>query len=656
MCGIAGLVRGLQRGSRLSLGDAVLAMQSRLVHRGPDSRGVWMNEDAGVALAHRRLAIIDTTPKGHQPMRTQDGRYVIVYNGEIYNYQEIRSGLEQQGCRFVGQSDTEVLLEAIARYGIQETLRTATGMFALAVWDQAERTLALARDRLGEKPLYYGWYNGNFVFASELKAIQALPDWCGSVDREALTLYLRYSYVPAPYTIYKGLYKLKPGTVLLVNDFDHDRLLTPEPYWSLTSAAQAELRRFAGDGDAVDALEHLLCNVVKQQMIADVPLGAFLSGGVDSSTIVAMMQAVSGRPVRTFTVGVRDPGRDEAPAARAIAEHLKTDHTEQYVHADDALAVVPKLSTIYDEPFADSSQIPTFLVSHLARQSVTVSLSGDGGDELFAGYERYVKVPRIVNRMGWLPSRFRSLTGHLLLSRSVLGAVDAISSSRSGMAGERLRRLGEVLAHSSPLTLHRALHSSWPQPETVVSGGREPASAFTTSTLPWSGNGFGRHMLAADALTYLPDDLLVKVDRAAMAVSLETRVPLLNHHVVEFAMQLPWHFKVRAGVRKWILRQVLHRHVPQHLVQGPKRGFSIPIGTWLRGPLRSWADKLLDPERLRQEGFFDPRPISARWRQHLSGAADWSYPIWTILMYQQWYESQVSMLGPCAESLMADVR
>jgi asparagine synthase (glutamine-hydrolysing) len=645
MCGIAGILRRPGVTTPSCLGATARSMASTLRHRGPDDSGTWLDAEAGVAIAHRRLSILDVTSCGHQPMTSACGRHVLVFNGEIYNFRDLRARLSARGQSFRSNSDTEVLLEMIASCGVAAALEELVGMFAFAVWDRKAQTLVLARDRMGEKPLYYGWLGSDLVFASELKALRAHPAWEGNIDREAISLYLRYSYVPGPRTIYRGILKLQPGRLLCITDLVPGVLPAPKAYWRLEDVAQT---RSPGpppsDHEAVDALERLLGEVVQQQMVADVPLGAFLSGGVDSATVVAMMQAVSERPVRTFTIGVRDPERDEAPAARAIAEHLKTDHTEQYIHPDDALAVIPQLSTIYDEPFADSSQIPTLLVSRLARQSVTVSLSGDGGDELFAGYERYVNAPRLVGRLGWMPGPLRYLTGHLLLSRPILGAVDALSGFQSGIAGERLRRLGEVLVHHSPLTLHRALHSSWPQPDTIVHGGREPATAFTTSTLPWTGSGFGRHMLIADALTYLPDDLLVKVDRAAMAVSLETRVPLLNHRLVEFAMQLPWHFKVRNGVRKWILRQVLYRHVPQRLFEGPKRGFSIPIGTWLRGPLRRWADSLLDPERLRQEGFFDPHLISMRWRQHLSGAADWSYPIWTILMFQQWYESQATDL------------
>jgi asparagine synthase (glutamine-hydrolysing) len=641
MCGIVGLAGRTAGLDATELEARARAMADTVRHRGPDDDGVWSDADAGIALAHRRLSILDVTSGGHQPMLSSDGRSVIVFNGEIYNFQTLRARLSAFGHTFRSHSDTEVLLAAIVAWGVEATLREAVGMFAFAVWDRETRALVLARDRLGEKPLYYGWAGGSFVFASELKALRAHPEWDGTIDREALTLYLRHGYVPGPRSIYRGIHKLPPGTLLRLTTFVAGSLPEPEPYWSLTSSGGAvETIRFGSDRDAVDALERLLGDAVRQQMVADVPLGAFLSGGVDSTTVVALMQASSDRPVRTFTIGVESAAHDEAPAARAIAEHLGTDHTEQYVRPDDALAVIPRLSTIYDEPFADSSQIPTLLVSELARRSVTVSLSGDGGDELFAGYARYESAPRLVGRLGKVPAPLRKLAGRAMQTRAVLGGFDALARFDGGLSGERARRLGEILEASSPLSVHRALHSSWPRPQDVVRGGSEPPTPLTGTELAWLADRFGHQMLVADGLTYLPDDLLVKVDRAAMAVSLETRVPLLDHRVVEFALRLPWQMKVRNGVRKWILREVLYRHVPRHLVDGPKRGFAIPIGEWLRGPLRGWADELLAPDRIVADGFFRYEPIAAKWRQHQRGAYDWSYPLWAVLMFQAWYDMQ----------------
>ena len=640
MCGIVGLVGRSSVWDARRLEAIAQSMGDTMHHRGPDDQGVWCAAHAGVALAHRRLSILDVSSCGHQPMLSRDERHVVIFNGEIFNFRELRSRLKTLGHLFRSDSDTEVLIESIAEWGVKRALQDVVGMFAFAVWDREKQVLVLARDRMGEKPLYYGWVGSSFVFASELKALRAHPAWKGEIDREALTLYLRHGYVPGPRTIYQGIHKLQPGCLLRMIDSAPGALPSPERYWSLEEAAAHPPQSFRSDDEAVDALERLLGEAVRQQMVADVPLGAFLSGGVDSATVVALMQAVSDRPVRTFTIGVATPERDEAPAARAIAEHLGTDHTEQYVRPEDALALIPSLSMIYDEPFADSSQIPTLLVSQLARQSVTVSLSGDGGDELFAGYGRYVSAPRLVGRLGRIPSSIRRQAGRGLLSGPVLRGLDALAHYDGGLSGERARRLGEILEHHSPLTVHRALHSSWPQPHRVVRGGAEPPTPLTASELPWSSEGFGEHMLVADSLTYLPDDLLVKVDRAAMAVSLETRVPLLDHRVVEFAMQLPWEMKVRGGVHKWILREVLHRHVPQHLVDGPKSGFAIPIGDWLRGPLRAWADQLLDRERIVEQGFFHYEPIALKWREHLRGNYDWSYPLWAILMFQAWYDAQ----------------
>jgi asparagine synthase (glutamine-hydrolysing) len=652
MCGIAGIIASSSSHASLQLDATAAAMAGALQHRGPDASGTWTDEQRGVSLAHSRLSILDLSAHGRQPMVSHCGRYVLAFNGEIYNFRELRSRLEVLGHEFRGESDTEVLLQAIATWGVRDAVARSTGMFAFGLWDRSEDALVLCRDRMGEKPLYYAAVNGSFVFASELKALRLFPGWKGEIDRDALTLFLRHSYVPGPRTIYRGVYKLPPASLLRLSGSAPLAEAEPERYWSLHPPPGEDAAPLAGgDAEAVDTLERLLLASVRQQMVADVPVGAFLSGGVDSATIVALMQAVSGTPVRTFTIGVTTPDSDEAPAARRIAEHLRTDHMEQYVSAADALGLIPRLSSIYDEPFADSSQIPTLLVAQLARRSVTVSLSGDGGDELFAGYQRYISGPELVRRLGYIPSWLRRRAGGALLSRPLLRGLDSMSRVDGGLTGERSRRLGEILSHPSPLNVHRALHSSWAQPAAVVRGGAEPATLFTAARGRWSGEGLGPQMLFTDAATYLPDDLLVKVDRAAMSVSLETRVPLLDHRVVEFALRLPWDLKVRGGVSKWILREVLHRYVPRNLLAGPKRGFAVPVGMWLRGPLRDWAGKLLDRDRIEAEGFFVYEPIGRKWEEHLRGSYDWSYPLWTILMFQSWFESRQESPIACTGSL-----
>jgi asparagine synthase (glutamine-hydrolysing) len=617
-------------------------MANTLRHRGPDNRGLWTDLRCGVALAHTRLSILDLSASGHQPMMSRDGRFVLVFNGEIYNFRHIRARLETAGHAFRGDSDTEVLVEAIAEWGAYEAIESTVGMFAFAVWDREEQTIILARDRMGEKPLYYGWVGSTFVFASELKAICAHPSWRGTIDRQALTLYLRHSYIPGPHTIYRGIYKLPPGCLLRVARFVPGTVPEPEPYWSLEEMSgpggQADI---GSDAEIVETLEGLLRDAVGQQMAADVPLGAFLSGGIDSSTVVALMQAQSSQPVRTFTIGFDQPTHDEAPSARRIAKHLGTDHTELYVRPEDALEVVPRLSRIYDEPFADSSQIPTLLVSQLARHSVTVSLSGDGGDELFGGYATYNRGAQIHRLVQRIPGPLRRRFGRVLLTSSVSSGLRWIGGSKGSLIAERTARLAEILSQRSPLATHRALYSQWIQPASLVVGGSEPTTVFTDPVVPWAQLTFEERMSLVDASTYLPDDLLVKVDRAAMSVSLETRVPLLDHRVVEFAMRLPWSMKVRDGVGKWALRQVLDRYVPRELVNGPKKGFAIPIDEWLRGPLMDWAGSLLDRDRIAAEGFFVPEPIAARWAEHRAGTRDWSECLWAVLMFQAWNETRL---------------
>jgi len=626
-------------------------MADTLRLRGPDDGGAWVDADAGIALGHQRLSIIDLSLEGHQPMHSFCGRYVIAFNGEIYNYQDIRHELEQESQGYAipwrGHSDTEVALAAISRWGIEAAVRRFVGMFAFALWDRTERVLYLVRDRLGEKPLYYGRMGRSILFGSELKALRAHPDFKGEINRDALALYLRHNCIPAPYSIYRGIYKLPPGTMLAVSDRDAP-FPDPVQYWSVREAAEHGLAEpFTGSTEeAIAALDGLLRDAVGLQMVADVPLGVFLSGGIDSSTVVALMQAQSDRPVKTFTIGFNETGYNEAEHAKAVARHLGTEHTEFYVTPEEAMAVIPRLPALYDEPFADSSQIPTFLVSEMARRSVTVSLSGDGGDELFAGYNRYFWGRSIWKRVGWMPQPLRVAAAVALTAVSpqswdrVFAAAKSLlpAKLKQSTPGDKIHKLAEVLAVESPEAMYRGLASHWKDPASVVLGSSEPPTALTDRRL-WSDlPDFTQRMMYLDTVTYLPDDILVKVDRASMGVSLEARIPFLDHRVVEFAWRLPLSMKVRDGQGKWLLRQVLYQYVPKELVGRPKTGFDVPIDAWLRGPLRDWAEDLLGERRLSEERFFDPVPIRDKWNEHLSGARNWQYYLWDVLMFQAWLD------------------
>ena len=644
MCGIVGFLD--PSGSRdADLPGLLTKMSDCLSHRGPDDAGIWIDERLGLGLGHRRLSILDLSPSGHQPMSSHSGRFVLSFNGEIYNYLDIRRELESVASpiRWRGHSDTEVMLEAVERWGVRGSLERMTGMFALALWDRAESTLHIARDRLGEKPLYYGWLDRAFVFASELKALHTHPRWKGEIDRGALSLFLRHTFVPAPYSIYKGIHKLTPGTVLSVRP---DGSSTEVAYWSARDVAErGDADPFVGtEIEAADMLESLLSRAVGRQMVADVPLGAFLSGGVDSSTVVALMQAQSERPVKTFTIGFREAGHNEAEHAKAVARHLGTEHTELYVTPAEAMNVIPRLPTLYDEPFSDASQIPTFLVAQLARRKVTVSLSGDGGDELFGGYYRYFVGRRLWHNLGWMPAALRRLAaaGLVAIPPGLVAGLMAVSSNKARIAnlGERLHKLGALLAAASPEEMDRGLISQWNDPAEVVLAGAEPITAATDPRQWAKLSDFTQRMMFLDLVTWLPDDILVKVDRAAMGVSLETRVPMLDHAVVEFAWRLPLSYKIRGGEGKWLLRQVLFRHVPRELIDRPKSGFDVPIGSRIGGPLRDWAESLLSEDRLRREGYFNPAIIRDRWSQHLAGRRDWQQALWGVLMFQSWLESQ----------------
>ncbi|HWO41355.1 MAG TPA: asparagine synthase (glutamine-hydrolyzing), partial [Candidatus Eisenbacteria bacterium] len=617
-------------------------------HRGPDAGGVWKDPQAGIWLGHRRLSIIDLSPNGGQPMVSESGRWIIVFNGEIYNFQELRNELGARGHRFRGHSDTEAFLAAVEEWGLEEALKRSIGMFALAIWDRREMTLHLARDRIGEKPLYYGWAGGTFLFGSEMKALRAFSAWQPAIDRNALALFFRYNYIPGPYSIYRGIGKLPPGTILTISK--RSGIAEPRSYWSLKQAvAKASANAFSGsENEAIERLDQLLRQTIKRQMISDVPLGAFLSGGIDSSTVAALMQAQATRPVRTFTIGFRESAYDEAAHAKAVARHLGTDHTELYVTSNDAMAVIPKLPELYDEPFSDSSQIPTCLVAELARRSVKVSLSGDGGDELFAGYNRYFLARSIWRRIGWLPGPLRRSAASALTFMSpkawnrLLGGVSRYFPSmlRPRHFGEGLYKLAEILRSTGPEGMYHRLISHWEEPAELVRDGCEPDTVLTDS-MAWPAlPDYTERMMYLDSVTYLPDDILVKVDRASMGVSLECRVPLLNHEIVEFAWSLPLSLKIRAGQGKWLLRQVLYRYVPKHLVERPKMGFGVPIDAWLRGPLRDWAEGLLDVRNLQQAGYLNPRPVRRKWEEHLSGRRNWQYLLWDVLMFQAWLEQE----------------
>jgi asparagine synthase (glutamine-hydrolysing) len=651
MCGIAGFLQSAVSGFDPTL---VVAMTDAIVSRGPDDSGLWSDERAGIALGHRRLSILDLSPAGHQPMHSVCSRFVIVFNGEIYNHLDLRRQLQQENLAPVwrGHSDTETLLACCAAWGIGKTLQATVGMFAIALWDREERVLTLARDRMGEKPLYFGWHENVLLFGSELKALKAYPGFRGEIDRNSLALFLRHNCVPAPYSIYKGIGKLMPGHYLSIgiDDIAAAKSATPQAYWRLNDAVKSGLANpFCGSGeDAVDLLQQQLSRSVGEQMLADVPLGAFLSGGVDSSTIVALMQAQSRQPVRTFTIGFNESGYDEAAHAKAVARHLGTEHTELYVRPEDALAVIPRLPSMYCEPFSDSSQIPTFLVSQMARQHVTVALSGDGGDELFGGYNRYLVARRVWGKMQNLPVFARHAVAALLSAvppsawDSIFDLAKPLLPKRLQLAtpGDKAQKLAGVLKLAREQDFFRQLTSHWQDPASIVIGAHEPQTLLSNAAAWPETDCFEHWMMAMDTQTYMTDDILVKVDRAAMANSLETRVPMLDHRIVELAWRMPITMKIRNGQGKWLLRQVLYRHVPQELIERPKMGFAIPLDMWLRTSLRDWAESLLDADRLQQEGFFNPVPIRKMWAEHLSGKRNWQSHLWSVLMFQAWLEKE----------------
>ena len=645
MCGFTGFWQ--RDAAKHSLAPVAQSMADCIVHRGPDDSGVWIDEVSGLALAHRRLSIVDLSAAGHQPMLSAGGRYVLAYNGEVYNHLELREALasEHAAPSWRGHSDTETLLACIEAWGVEATLGRSKGMFAFALWDRQEHTLVLARDRAGEKPLYYGWQGDTFLFGSELKALRAHPAFNAAVDRGALVLFLRHNYIPAPYSIHQGIFKLQPGTWLELRS--GQREATPQAYWSLAEVAERGMADpFTGsDSEAVDEVGRLMAMAVVGQQVADVPLGALLSGGIDSSLVTSLMQAQSTQPIRTFTIGFEDKTYDEATHARAVASHLGTQHTELRLSADDALGLVPQLPSMYDEPFADSSQLPTHLVMKLARRHVTVALSGDAGDEFFGGYNRYFLGPKTWQRIGWMPKPLRRALGASMTAvpAQTINRLAGPFASSLGVAqpGDKAHKLGRRLSHVEGIDdLFVSLVTEWPDAEDMVVGGFVPPNLLDTrGGWPRLADPVSR-MMALDGMTYLPDDILVKVDRASMAVSLETRAPFLDRDVMEFAWRLPMHMKVRDGKGKWILRQLLDRHVPRALIERPKMGFGIPLDQWLRGPLREWAGDLLAEDRLRREGYLRPEAITRTWQAHLRGEGSFGYRLWSVLMFQAWLAEQ----------------
>lgn len=638
MCGFAGF---------LSRGDTEFPltlekMGNAIVHRGPDASGIWYDSKDGIGFCHRRLSILDLSEAGAQPMVSKSGDLIIAFNGEIYNFLDIKAKLEADGwnTNWSGHSDTEVILASIQMWGIERTLKEMIGMFAIALWDKSKKELILARDRMGEKPLYFGWQGNSFLFGSELKSFFAHPEFKKEISLEALGKFFKYNYVPSGTSIYKGIQKLTPGTYCKVS-VNRNQVLHFS-YWSLEQCVSKQFSGAIDTDSHIEELENLLSNAIGQQMVADVPLGAFLSGGIDSSLIVSLMQAQSKRPVKTFSMGFNEQGFDEAVYAKKVAKHLGTDHTEMYVSPEEAQAIIPSLPAIYDEPFADSSQIPTFLVSKLAKSHVTVSLSGDAGDELFSGYNRYLMVNNVWSKLSKAPRSIRKATGNFLTRQSedrlnkIYSSVEGLVPNKYKLSnfGEKMHKVARVIGASNASELYDGFISHW-KPDSILSAetSQEIYNLDRIKNLT-----FIEKMMFIDATTYLPDDILVKVDRAAMANSLETRVPFLDHRVVEYAWNLPMNLKIREGKGKWILREILYKHVPKKLIERPKMGFGIPLDQWLRGPLREWVLDILSPDNLSKHGLLNSVEIQTKLREHMSGNKNWQYQLWDVLMFQSWYD------------------
>ena len=640
MCAIAGFV-DFKPGPEQALRSRARAMADCMSHRGPDAGGCWVDAEAGFATGHRRLSIIDLSQAGAQPMMSRSGRFVISYNGEVYNAKDIQRDLIAKGFSFRGHSDTEVIVEACEEWGVHAATRRLIGMFAFALWDRRERKLWLVRDRLGIKPLYWAQFGRLTLFASELKGLRAHPTWPVEIDRDSLAAFVRFGYIPGPRSVYRNIHKLPPGAILEVDATHNSRL---EHFWSLDNAVRVgRSNPYRGNDQAAEEeLAALLADAVGRRMVADVPLGAFLSGGIDSSTVVALMQSQSVRPIRTFSIGFEEDGFNEAHHAKAVAQHLGTDHTELYVTPGEARDVIPRLPQIYDEPFADSSQIPTCLIAALTRRHVTVALSGDGGDEVFCGYNRYFHAASLRPWLSNLPDPLLRLAvaGIRRLPPDRINRLQRFVPRGLGLPaqlGDKLHKLAKVMTQDEDQT-YLSLLSHWHQPEEIINGSHEPESIVVSDRTHQFMPDYVERMQYVDTLTYLPDDILTKVDRATMAVSLEARVPLIDHRVVEFAWRLPAHMKLRQGKSKWLLRRVLRRFVPESLIDRPKMGFGVPIDQWLRGPLRDWAESYLSESALVRDGLFNPQLIRTRWAAHLEGRENWQYPLWTILTLQTWLE------------------
>ena len=659
MCGITGIFGNLREEN---LSKAVSEMTKTLSHRGPDDKGIWIDAANKIALGHRRLSIIDLSSAGHQPMASPCGRFNVIFNGEIYNHLKLRELLNSQNNthHWSGHSDTETLVTAFSQWGVEKTLDQLVGMFAVAIWDAHEKELTLIRDRFGEKPLYYGWSDGVFLFGSELKALRKYKGFNNQIDRNVLSLYMQYMYVPNPYSIFENVYKLEPGCILKMDmtalnqppkeipfaPFESQGLSIMQWYALSDVAKNGQKDLVKDENEAVELLEKTLTESVQSQLITDVPLGAFLSGGVDSSVIVSLMQKLSSSPVKTFTIGFEESAFNEAIYAKDVARHLGTDHHELYVTANDAIDVIPSLPALYDEPFADSSQIPTYLVSKMARQNVAVSLSGDAGDELFGGYNRYIWGARVWNKVKWMPPGFRSVLGGVI-QKIPISVWDGFGNSfpnkyKTSLMGDKAYRMANRLRTIRNLDdMYQSLVTEGYKEESLVIGD-DPVliTKLDNYDIVSDINSSEQRMMLWDALTYLPDDILTKVDRAAMGVSLETRVPFLDHRVVELAWKMPLDVKIRNGVGKWPVRQVLYKYVPKELIERPKAGFAVPVGQWMRGPLREWASDLLDEKRIQREGYFNPKLVQQLWDQHLSGNYDWTPRLWAILMFQSWLDDK----------------
>ena len=641
MCGITGIYKFKQAQNRERLLSTINCMANTLKHRGPDSGGAWIDDHCKLALGHRRLAIRDLSTTGHQPMVSSCGRFVIVYNGEVYSHLEIGKELEKCGRQLKGSSDTEVILEACAEWGVERTVKRLIGMFAFAIFDRKTRDLFLARDRLGIKPLYWGKFNDLFIFGSELKALRKAEGWSPELDRNALSAFMRHNYIPAPHSIYKKIQKLEPGNILHVNQHGNVNKIK---YWDLFEIARKGVHQPLQQSDEflLKQLDDLLGDAVSRRMVSDVPLGALLSGGIDSSLVTALMVEHSNQPINTFSIGFQEKEFNEAPYAREIAKHLGTQHTELYVESEHALDIVDKLPIWYDEPFADSSQLPTALVCALTKKHVTVVLTGDGGDELFAGYNRYTLGLDMWNKANIAPYPIRKFIAQILLKQPTerldIAARFITRQRRPSQLGNKLHKFANAILQNDPDMMYRRMISHWHDPDDIVIGANEYKGILWDNSVPQAIPGFLERMQFLDTVTYLPDDILTKVDRASMSSSLETRVPLLDHRIVELAWQLPQRLKLRNKQSKWALRQSLYKRVPRHLIERPKMGFGVPFDQWMRGPLRDWSEALLDENRLQSQGLFNAQPIRERWKAHLEGA-NWGYPLWNVLMAQSWIEA-----------------